>query len=244
MMSHWSRASKPAMVLILTVVLSGCATAGNPDPWEPVNRKIFSFNQVADAYVLEPVSKGYTAVVPQPVRTSIGNVLYNLREPAYAINSALQGEREAFGTSLGRLVINTTLGLGGLFDAASAFGYNKADNSFGSTLQKWGVDQGPYVVLPLWGPNTVRGTIGFVPDAFMNPVFYLSSDWPGITQNVAEGVDFRSNNMQTINDLRSGSVDMYATVRSIFLQRLNASTGPGTGTAGYDSIFEEDDGAP
>jgi phospholipid-binding lipoprotein MlaA len=233
-------------VVVLVLALAGCATTDNPDPWEPVNRAIFTFNDKADQYVLEPVAKGYRTAVPEPVRSSIGNVLHNLREPTYALNSAFQGEREAFGTSLGRFIINTTMGVGGLFDAASAFGYQKVETDFGTTLQKWGVDQGPYIVLPFWGPNTVRGAVGFIPDSFMNPVFYAQGDWPWITQNSAEAVDWRSRNIENVDDLRSGSIDPYATVRSIFLQRLDAGNNSAdtSGDALYDSIFQEDDDAP
>jgi phospholipid-binding lipoprotein MlaA len=232
------------MILALTMALSGCATVDNPDPWEPFNRAVFSFNEVADQMVVEPAAKGYRAVLPGAVRDKISNVLYNLREPAYTLNSALQGEGDAFGTSLGRLLINSTLGVAGLFDVASALGYDKVQTSFGGTLEKWGVGQGPYVVLPILGPDTVRGAFGRVPDAFMNPVQYVDADWPWITQTVTEGLDFRSRNIETIDDLRRGSVDMYATVRSIFLQRLDPNRGPGGYRPNYDAIFQEDDDAP
>ena len=221
-MSQQGRAARPVPILALALVLAGCATAEDPDPWEPVNRAIFGFNEVADRAVLTPVSRGYRAVVPEPVRDSVSNFLNNLREPTHFVNLALQGEREGFGTSVGRFVINTTLGVGGLFDAASAFGYQKQETRFGTTLQKWGVGPGPYVVLPLFGPDVVRGAVGRLPDMTLNPTFYLSSDWPWITQNVMEGVDFHVQNMDAIEDLRRGSVDMYATVRSIYLQRLGA----------------------
>jgi len=241
-MSHQGRVSKSAGILVLAVTLSGCATTGNPDPWEPVNRAIFSFNDVTDQMIVEPAARGYRAALPEPVRNSISNALANLREPAYAVNYALQGEREAFGTSIGRLIINSTLGIGGLFDAASAFGYPKSYTRFGTTLQTWGVDQGPYVVIPFLGPDTIRGLVGRVPDGFMNPVQYFNGEWPWITQNVTEGVDFRSRNIETIDDLRRGSVDMYATVRSIYLQTLNAG-GRGEGIGAdeqYNEIFQED----
>jgi phospholipid-binding lipoprotein MlaA len=242
-MSQHRRVSRSAGVMALALTLSACATAGDPDPWEPVNRAIFGFNEVADRAVLTPVSKGYRYVVPSPVRNSVTNFLSNLREPAYIVNHALQGERDAFGTAVGRLIINTTLGVGGLFDAASAFGYAPDETRFGTTLQKWGVDQGPYVVIPLWGPDTVRGALGRLPDAGMNPLSYLDANWPWITQNVVEGIDFHTRNMDTIEELRRGSVDMYATVRSIYLQRLNVGdTGKGSNTQ-YDEIFEEDQDA-
>ena len=239
-MSQQGRVSRPMMFVGLAFALSGCATTpDNPDPWEPVNRAIFSFNEVADKAVLEPAAKGYRAVLPGRVRQSIGNFLSNLREPAYAVNSALQGQRVAFGTSVGRLIINTTLGIGGLFDPATTFGYPEVDTRFGETLQTWGVNQGPYVVLPFFGPDTVRGTVGRVPDIFLNPVWYLDPNWPWISQNVGEGLDFRSKNIETIDDLRAGSVDFYATIRSIYLQRLKAQANKGGGAdAQNDAIFQ------
>ena len=238
-MSQQGHVSRPLMFVGLALALSGCATAANPDPWEPVNRAIFSFNEVADKAVLEPAAKGYRAVLPNRVRESIGNFLYNLREPAYAVNSALQGERVAFGTSVGRLIINSTLGVAGLFDPATTFGYPKVDTRFDKTLATWGVGQGPYVVLPLFGPDTVRGAVGRVPDAFMNPIQYLDGNWPWISQNVAEGLDFRAQNIETIDDLRNGSVDFYATIRSIYLQRLNADQNTGGADSQNDAIFQE-----
>ncbi|WP_205625023.1 MlaA family lipoprotein [Geminicoccus roseus] len=239
-MSHRWRVTRSAAILAVSVTLAGCATAADPDPWEPVNRAIFSFNEVTDQMFLEPAARGYRAALPQPVRDSIGNVLHNLREPAYAVNAALQGERDQFGTSVGRLIINSTLGIGGLFDVASAFGYQKVETRFDKTLQTWGVDQGPYVVLPFWGPDTLRGALGRIPDAYMNPIQYLDGEWPWITQNIMEGLDFRYRNIETIDDLRRGSIDMYATVRSIYLQRLKAGTLADGPDAQYDAIFEED----
>ncbi|WP_222183166.1 MlaA family lipoprotein [Geminicoccus harenae] len=239
-MSQQGHVARPVAILALALTLAGCATAEDPDPWEPVNRAIFSFNEVADRAVLTPVSRGYQAVVPEPVRDSVTNFLGNLREPTNFVNLALQGEREGFGTSVGRFFINTTLGVGGLFDAASAFGYQKQETRFGATLQKWGVGPGPYVVLPLFGPDVVRGAVGRVPDMTLNPTFYMSSDWPWITQRVTEGIDFHSRNMAVIEDLRRGSVDMYATVRSIYLQRLGAEIAGSGSDAQYDAIFEEE----
>ena len=151
-MSHQGHVSRPLMFVALALALSGCATAADPDPWEPVNRAIFSFNEVADKAVLEPAAKGYRAVLPGRVRESIGNFLYNLREPAYAVNSALQGERVSFGTSVGRLLINSTLGSRWTIRSGHDVRLSEGRHpTSAKTLATWGAGQGPYVVLPLYG---------------------------------------------------------------------------------------------
>ena len=229
--------------VLAVLALGGCTTVDNPDPWEPFNRAMFSFNEQADRFVIRPVAVGYRAVVPQPVRNRFTNFLSNLREPGIAAAAALQGEREEFGTSFGRFVINSTMGVFGLFDAASAFGYAPVETSFDETFASWGVPSGPYVVLPLLGPNVVRGVAGYVPQALTNPTWYVSGDWPWIGRNVGEAVTFREQNIETIDDLRHGSVDPYATVRSIFLQRMQRVPGPAQYGQQYNDIFKEDDDA-
>ena len=163
--------------LILIAGMAGCATTQAPassqevaDPIEPVNRAIFSFNMFVDTWLLEPVARGYRFVTPEPARRSVANFLANLRSPVIFANDALQGERERAGITLGRFMINTTLGVAGLFDPASALGYHRHDEDFGQTLGVWGVPSGPYLMLPLLGPSNGRDTAGRVGDYFINPL--------------------------------------------------------------------------
>ena len=163
--------------LLLIACLNGCATTGGPssshevsDPIEPVNRAIFSFNMFLDRYLLEPVARAYRFVTPEAARRSVANFLANLRSPVIFANDALQGERERAGITLGRFMINTTLGVAGLFDPATSFGYPRHDEDFGQTLGVWGVASGPYLMLPLLGPSNGRDTVGKVGDYFINPL--------------------------------------------------------------------------
>lgn len=214
------------------------------DPIEPVNRAIFSFNIVADEYVLEPVARGYRAVAPPPVRRSIGNFLANLRSPVIFVNDLLQGERERAGVTLGRFMINTTLGVFGLFDAAAAFGHNRHSEDFGQTLAVWGAPSGPYLMLPLLGPSSLRDTTGRVGDYFINPLSQCCIDSEERFGLLGAGaVSDREANIEVIEDLKSNSLDLYATVRTVYAQQRQADIRNGAPPAaqeGYDELFQDE----
>ncbi len=240
-------------VPILLLALAGCATTGGPssghevsDPIEPVNRAVFGFNMFVDRWVLEPVARAYRFVTPEVARRSVANFLANLRSPVILANDALQGERERAGITLGRFMINTTMGVGGLFDPATPLGYPRHEEDLGQTLGVWGVPSGPYLMLPLLGPSNGRDTVGRVGDYFINPLNQCC-----ITQDeriglfAVGGVSEREANIELFDDLRANSIDLYATIRTIYSQKRAADIRNGrapTDQEGYEDIFKEDPG--
>ncbi len=207
---------------------AGCAQipegAGSDpqDPWETFNRNSFAFNEKFDSIVLRPIAKGYEWAVPQVMRDSIGNVFVNLGEPANILNNGLQGKGEGALASLFRLMINTTLGVGGLFDVAGTAG-NQPERSedFGQTLAVWGVGSGPYFVIPFVGPSTVRDSAGLVVGYFSEPMTYADNDWVEWGLWGLKVVDVRAR-MLPATDLLKGAVDPYLMAREAYLaNRIN-----------------------
>jgi len=177
-----------AGILAMSTGLSGCATADTPgqgthgpavadnsDPLEPVNRPIFHFNMGLWDYVLHPVTEGYRAVTPDVVREGVSNVFSNVGTPYIFINDFLQGRGRQGMEDLSRFLVNTIFGLGGLFDVANKLDLPPHDNGFGVTLGVWGVPQGPYLVLPFYGPSSVRNLPGIAMSIFTGPAYYISS---------------------------------------------------------------------
>ena len=198
-------------------------TLQSQDPWEGMNRGTFVFNQLFDKYVLSPLAKGYRFVFPGEIRTGVRNFFSNLKEPWTTINSALQGDLKNTGNSLVRFCLNTTVGLLGIFDVASSVGFEKQKEDFGQTLAVYGVNTGPYLVLPFLGPSTVRDAVGKVAGVVGDPVTLAlnregKDDWLWIG-TIAKGIDFREQNLEKIDNLQATSVDFYATVRSLSLER-------------------------
>lgn len=211
-------------------LLSGCATTnGDPrDPIEPVNRAVFEFNDTVDRALLKPVAQGYKAAVPGLIRTGVSNFFSNLRDPWIALNQLLQGKVEEGVTDFMRFVTNTTFGLAGIFDVASEGGMPKHDEDFGQTLGAWGVDTGPYLVLPLLGPSTVRDGAGVAVDS----VAYLPWRGPGYMDagdeialrnslTATDTVQTRAALLDATNVLEEAALDRYAFVRNAYLQRRN-----------------------
>ena len=195
------------------------------DPWEGMNRGTFVFNQFFDKYILSPLAKGYRFILPGEVRTGVRNFFSNLKEPWTTINSALQGDLKNTGNSLVRFCLNTTVGLLGIFDVASSIGFEKQKEDFGQTLAVYGLDSGPYLVLPFLGPSTVRDAVGKVAGIVGDPVTLAlnregKDDWLWIGTAV-KGIDFREQNLEKIDNLEATSVDFYATIRSLYLERRN-----------------------
>ncbi|MBI1363742.1 MAG: VacJ family lipoprotein [Proteobacteria bacterium] len=200
-----------------TAALSGCATSPkNPDPLEGMNRKIFQFNETVDKYALKPVAKGYQAVTPDFLEQGINNAINNLFYTTVIINQFLQGKFKEGVQDTTRLVFNTTLGVGGLFDVASAGGMPKHNEDFGQTLGAWGFDNGAYLVLPILGPSSVRDGVGRVGDLFTNPVFYIEEDSVRYGLAGMTIINTRANLLKT-ESLITG--DKYLFLRDAYLER-------------------------
>ncbi len=163
-------------VLVMHGAISGCATtaATDPrDPWENMNRSTQNFNDTMDEYVLEPAARGYNWIMPSFMNTGVSNFFSNIRDIKVTINDFLQFKLKQGAMDATRFVVNTTVGIAGFIDVGTMIGLPKHNEDFGQTLGYWGVPSGPYLVLPFWGPSTVRGTTGRVGDAAMNPLTYL-----------------------------------------------------------------------
>jgi phospholipid-binding lipoprotein MlaA len=209
---------------LLAIVCAGTAWAGDgeEDPWEGFNRAMFSFNDGLDRWVLEPVAKGYDFVVPDPLEQCFSNFFQNLRVPINSVNGFLQG-KPANGTSdIGRFTVNTTLGLAGFLDPATYFGLVRHDEDFGQTLGVWGVPHGPYLVIPLLGPSTIRDTGGLAVDSLMNPGWYYLDAAVTIGSRVFDTVNSRSLVLEDVQNARKAAFDFYAFVRNGYLQRRAA----------------------
>jgi phospholipid-binding lipoprotein MlaA len=207
-------------------VVSRAGTATDPpDPYEATNRQIHDFNFRLDDCCIKPVALGYRRLFHPWVRTRIRSAVDNIQEPRAAVNALLQGRpREATETTL-RFVINSTLGLGGLFDMAQFGGPPQRPRDFGETLHVWGVQGGPYLVLPIGGPSNARDLAGFVGDAVTNPLGYVIPFWGNATRSAVGGVDLREQNIENVEALRAESLDFYARLRSVWYQRRNAQLG-------------------
>lgn len=196
------------------------------DPIEPVNRFIFGFNDILDKILIEPVAKGYNAVLPGFVRDSIQSFLRNLQSPLITANNLLQGEVGDAGVATARFLINSTIGIAGLVDVAEAQGLKYEDEDFGQTLAKWGVGDGFYLVLPVLGPSSLRDTAGLAVDSYADPVrIYAENtdrEWIYYTRGIVKGIDTRSRLIKVVDDLRANSLDYYAAVRSAYGQKRAA----------------------
>jgi phospholipid-binding lipoprotein MlaA len=215
-----------APVLVALVLLASCAArrpdAAEHDPWEGLNRKMFVFNDKLDVYALEPAATGWSKVTPLRLRTSISNFFSNLRFPIVTANDLLQGKVLAAGNDIGRFAVNTTVGVLGFFDPASGWGLESRDEDFGQTLGVWGVPSGPYLVIPLLGPSTVRDAAGQAVDvAFAVTPFFVDT-WILVAARMFDAVDERSLYLQEVRDAKASALDYYSFVRNAYLQRRTA----------------------
>ncbi|MBX3712336.1 MAG: VacJ family lipoprotein [Lysobacter sp.] len=188
------------------------------DPWEKYNRQVHRFNNAVDRRVAKPLARTYVKVVPRPVRLGVSNFFNNLGQPVSALNALLQGKPKQAGLSLGRFLMNSTLGLAGVFDPATAAKIPNRSEDFGQTLGTWGWKRSRYVELPLFGPRTVRDTLGMLGDAPLSPTRRVGDDATRIGLQGLQLVDLRTQLMAT-DSLREGAADDYALVRDAWLQR-------------------------
>ncbi|MCX7629525.1 MAG: VacJ family lipoprotein [Geminicoccaceae bacterium] len=237
---------RPALAGVLSAALLAAVPVGAEevhDPLEPINRTIYGLNELFDVMLLGPVAQTY-GELPRPLRTGVRNVLDNLRSPVTFVNDLLQGEFDRAGVTFARMFINSTIGIFGLFDLASEFGYPPHEEDFGQTLAVWGVGEGPFLMLPLLGPSTVRDAAGFVVDrAAFDPLARLGDTDIGAVRAIGETIDTRHRLDPVIRDLRRNSLDPYAAVRSAYLQRRAAeirNRRPPAGERGYEAIFREE----
>ncbi len=191
------------------------------DPLEPINRGIFFFNEIFDAIITTPVTAVYKAVVPDPIRRSIGGVFGNLDDLYAGLNHGLQGQGKKAGNDFSRVLINTTIGIGGLFDVAADMGLPKSKTDYGVTLGAWGMGPGPYVVIPVFGPSTTRDTVGRGLRIASDPRTYIP--WQtGLSLTAGEYMHVRSVTASSENLIDSSSLDKYLFTRSLYLQRREA----------------------
>lgn len=238
-----------AVSLLCLVLVAACATPDAAsrdvfDPHEAENRRMHEFNRGFDRSLLRPVAKGYAAAVPDDIETVIIRFAENLSLPADVVNNMLQLDMRAAFKDAARFVVNTTVGLGGLFDPASEMGMAAPSNTdFGETLHVMGAGEGAYIELPFLGPSTTRDTFGLFFDLFTNPLTYVldsPESFAGTAAGVASGLSRRDKFSETIDQILYESADSYALSRSIFLQNRRFKLG---GTGG-DTYTDPYDGAP
>jgi len=214
------------VALTAAVALLGLASAARAatefDPLEKVNRKIFWFNDKLDVYVLEPIAKGWDFVVPARAQGAISDAFDNARFPVDFTNDLLQGKPLAAGKTLGRFLLNSTLGVAGLFDVAKAAGWPGRQEDFGQTLGVWGIRNGPYLVLPVLGPSTFRDACGRAVDSPMRVWPFFLGTVPSIGVTGTEVVNWRARNIESIRDLKKDAFDYYSLVRNAYLSNRRA----------------------
>jgi phospholipid-binding lipoprotein MlaA len=212
-----------AALCATAALAAGCATTSeyrNPsDPWEPFNRVVFQFNDDFDTAFLKPVAKGYQAITPAPVDRGITNFFENLADVRNTVNNALQFKMTRAATSLGRVVVNSTVGVLGFVDVASNMNLPKYNEDFGQTLGAWGVDSGPFVVLPLLGPSTARDTVGLVGDWYTDPLTYVNDGGVAWGLKGLRIIDRRADLLAASKVLEQAALDPYSFVRDAYLQR-------------------------
>jgi phospholipid-binding lipoprotein MlaA len=198
------------------------ATALNSDPYEGYNRTIYKFNYTLDGLIIRPVTQIYRGVIPQQGRNGVSNFLHNLSSPVMMVDSAVQGDPKNTFTHMWRFILNSTLGVAGVFDFASAVGLEGRDTDFGQTLAVYDIDSGHFLMLPLIGPSTTRDMSGRVVDAFADPFNYVGSWGWSLARGGATVIDKRSENMKVLDDTYQNSLDPYATLRSLYLQKRSS----------------------
>jgi phospholipid-binding lipoprotein MlaA len=230
---------------VVIFVLGGCATlpSGKADPsdrFERFNRSVYSFNRAIDHAVLRPVARTYVKITPAPARHSVSNFLSNLDYPVTIVNDFLQGKIHHGLSDVGRFGVNTVVGIGGLFDPASHWGLEKHNEDFGLTLARWGVRSGPYLMLPILGPSTVRDAPARVVDRYLTPTAYLNNTGLEVGLFFFRAVDGRSRVLD-MDSLIDSAYDPYAFVRTAWLQRREYQVHGGTAP---DIMLPEKDGEP
>ena len=188
------------------------------DPFEPVNRVVYRFNEIFDDYVAEPVARGYDRVAPEPVKIGVANFFDNLGYPVVIVSDLLQGRLLDAGADTARLLVNTTVGVLGFFDVASHFDLVERKEDLGQALGRWGLGSGPYLVLPFLGPSNLRDTVGTVGTFYVHPMYYIEGPGARNAFIVANALDYRYGLLEAGDVLSEAALDPYAFVRESYSQ--------------------------
>jgi phospholipid-binding lipoprotein MlaA len=222
---------------LVALLLQGCATVARPDkrdPLESVNRSVFAFNDAVDAAVVKPVATAYRDVVPSLVRKGVGNFFNNLEDVWSIVNNAIQGRRMQTGHSIGRVMVNSTVGLLGLVDVASDLNIERHTTGFGMTLGRWGVPPGPYVVMPLLGPSTLREVAALPVDRQGNALTYVDDETTRTVLTATKLINLRAKYLSAGDVVAGAALDKYSFTRDSYLQRQRNQQ--------YDGNPPDDDG--
>ncbi len=211
-------------LISMPLLLQGCASVATydddpRDPLEGLNRAIYQFNDGLDTVLLKPLARGYKAIVPAPVNKGVTNFFNNIDDITSAVNNLLQFKLTRAASDVGRVLVNSTVGLLGVMDVASNMNLPKYGEDFGQTLGTWGFGPGPYIVLPVLGPSTGRDTIGLVADWFTDPVNYIEDDQVRWSLKGLDIVDTRADLLEASRVLEEAALDPYAFLRNAYLQR-------------------------
>jgi phospholipid-binding lipoprotein MlaA len=246
--------------ILIALALSSCATPPSDpvaraafeqtnDSLEPLNRKTFAFNQLLDHIVFRPAAKAYVLIFPDDARNAIHHMLDNMKEPTLFFNNVLQGEFKRAEITLGRFIVDSTIGFGGMVDVMTLSGVERQPADFGQTMFVWGVPSGPYLVLPILGPTNPRDAIGSTVDSYADPFTILANDH-GITELttsrlIVGGVEERARVLDVLDDLEKNAVDFYAEMRSLSQQHRAAELRHGKAPDAAPGLYNDpDQGAP
>jgi phospholipid-binding lipoprotein MlaA len=239
--------SVSALVVVLSLLVTGCATAPGAkrdprDPLERVNRVTYKFNDSVDRAVLKPVAKGYKKVTPRFMQTGVSNFFGNLGQPTVIVSDLLQAKFKPALSDTARFVLNTTVGIGGFLDPATAAGLDKNDEDLGQAFGKWGIPPGPYLVIPLLGFSDVRDAVGTAGEIYLNPTHYVERDAWRYSINAVGVINMRAGLLDTEQALQN-TFDKYAFIRNAYLQRREYQVTDGAASPAVDEEPLEDPAA-
>ncbi len=209
-----------ATLAVAVALLAGCAAApSREDPFEPMNRALYQFHDTVDTAVVKPVAQAYIDVVPELIRTGVSNVFNNIEDLISAVNDLLQGKLDKLDDDLGRVLLNTVWGVGGIFDLASMVGIERGNEDFGQTFGAWGLPQGPYLFVPFFGPTTVRDGSGAIVRVMVGPVGYIGEVPLRNSLYGLGAVDLRAQALSAGAIVDTAALDRYLFIRNAYLQR-------------------------